>query len=77
MNQESFLKELLNYKKDNIDEDTIKKLAEFLKNPKFENKHLMTISETVANLASWVIAMDKYYTVNLVVKPKKEALAIA
>jgi hypothetical protein len=29
------------------------------------------------NLASWVIAMDKFYNVNLIVKPKKAALAEA
>jgi len=29
------------------------------------------------NLAKWVHAMDKFYRVNLVVKPKKEQLAIA
>ena len=29
------------------------------------------------NLAKWVHAMDKFYKVNKVVKPKKEQLAIA
>ena len=29
------------------------------------------------NLAKWVHAMDKFYRVNLVVKPKKAQLAIA
>jgi hypothetical protein len=48
-----------------------------LKNPKFELTHLNTISTIAANLASWVMAMDKYYTVNLVVKPKKLKLAEA
>lgn len=37
----------------------------------------MTISEVAANLAQWVMAMDKYYNVNLVVKPKKIKLAEA
>jgi dynein heavy chain len=48
-----------------------------LKNPKFELNHLKTISEIAANLASWVIAMDKFYNVNLIVKPKKMKLAEA
>ncbi len=39
--------------------------------------HLKTISPIAVNLASWVIAMDKYYNVNLIVKPKKAALAEA
>ena len=29
------------------------------------------------NLAKWVFAMDKFYRVNKVVKPKKEQLAVA
>ena len=29
------------------------------------------------NLAKWVHAMDKFYKVNKVVKPKKEQLAVA
>jgi len=29
------------------------------------------------NLAKWVHAMDKFYKVNLVVKPKKAQLAVA
>ena len=38
---------------------------------------MKTISEITANLASWVMAMDKFYGVNLVVKPKKIKLAEA
>lgn len=48
-----------------------------MKNPKFEINHLNTISVVAANLGSWVIAMDKFYNVNLIVKPKKEKLAEA
>lgn len=29
------------------------------------------------NLAKWVFAMDKFYRVNKVVKPKKEQLKVA
>ena len=75
MNKDDFLKQLLGYDKENIPEPLIKKLQEYIKNPKFEMGHLKTISEIAANLANWVIAMDKYYNVNLVVKPKKIALA--
>lgn len=65
------------YDKENIEEDRIKKLQEFVKNPKFNLDHLRTISSIAENLGSWVIAMDKFYAVNLVVKPKKAALAEA
>jgi dynein heavy chain len=69
------LKNLQTYDKENIEEDRIKKLQEFLKNPRFELNHLQTISMVAANLASWVIAMDKFYNVNLIIKPKKAKLA--
>lgn len=77
MNQDDFLKSLQGYDKENIEEDRIKKLQEFLKNPKFELNHLRTISMVAENLAKWVMAMDKYYSVNLIVKPKKAKLAEA
>jgi Microtubule-binding stalk of dynein motor len=48
-----------------------------MKNPKFELGHLKTISEICSNLASWVMAMDKFYGVNLVIMPKKAKLAEA
>ena len=38
---------------------------------------MKTISAIAVNLGSWVIAMDKFYNVNLIVKPKKAALAEA
>ncbi len=77
MNKDAFLKDLTEYDKENIDGDRIKKLQEFLTNPKFNLEHLKTISEIAANLASWAIAMGKYYEVNLVIKPKKIGLAKA
>ena len=52
-------------------------MQEFVKNPKFNTEHLKTISSIAENLASWVIAMDSYYNVNLIVKPKKAKLAVA
>ena len=48
-----------------------------MKNPKFNLEHLKGISSIAMNLASWVIAMDKFYNVNLIIKPKKAALAEA
>jgi len=71
------LKQLQGYDKENIEEDKIKKLQEWIKNPKFHRDHLKNISEIAANLADWVIAMDSFHTVNKVVKPKQQALAVA
>jgi len=38
---------------------------------------LKTVSSVAMNLAKWVFAMDKFYKVNKIVKPKKEQLAVA
>jgi dynein heavy chain, axonemal len=77
MNGSTFLKDLQEYDKDNIEDDRIKKLQEYVKNPKFNLEHLKGISSIACNLASWVIAMDKFYNVNLIIKPKKASLAEA
>jgi len=78
MNKDDFLKSLHNYDKENIPEAIIKRLqSEILSKPEFEMSKIKIISEIAANLASWVFAMDKYYSVNLIVKPKKIALAEA
>ena len=52
-------------------------MQEYVKNPKFNLEHLHGISSIAENLGSWVIAMEKFYSVNLIVKPKKIALAEA
>jgi dynein heavy chain len=52
-------------------------LQEYVNNPKFNLEHLKGISSIACNLASWVLAMNSYYRVNLIVKPKKAALAEA
>jgi len=37
----------------------------------------MGINKVAANLAAWVIAMESFYKVNLIVKPKQAQLAVA
>lgn len=38
---------------------------------------MIPISAVIANIGSWVIAMDKYYHVNLIVIPKRASLKVA
>jgi hypothetical protein len=66
---------LTGYDTNNIAEDKISKLQDVIKNPKFDIVHLKTISEIASSLAMWVLAMNKVYSVNLVVKPKQIKLA--
>lgn len=74
MNEVGFLKSLLEYKKEEIEEKTINDLKKYIDDPKFVREYLVTVSEIAANLADWVIAMNKFYHVNLIVKPKQFAL---
>jgi dynein heavy chain len=77
MNSGRFLADLLEYAKDDIDQKIIDKLKPFVDMPKFNKADLMSVSPVVANIASWCLAMFKYYHVNLIVIPKKAALAKA
>ena len=77
MNEAGFLKSLLDYDKEKIPQKTIDQLKKYMENPKFTYDHLKGVSEIAANLCKWVIAMNDFYHVNLIVKPKQEALAKA
>lgn len=77
MNDSEFLKNLLFYKKEELTEKQIKALQPLLTDPKFDKKHLLGINKVAANMAAWVIAMESFYRVNLIVKPKQAQLAIA
>lgn len=74
-----FLTYLTDYDRDNMKAEVINKVQPILKNEEkpFTKDAIKKTSEVAANIASWVIAMDSYYNVSLVVKPKQEALAIA
>jgi len=62
---------LLEYKKEDLNEKHIKGLAPLLADPKFNKQHLLGINKVAANMAAWVIAMESFYKVNLIVKPKQ------
>lgn len=72
-----FLKQLKDYDKDNMDPKKIDKIATFLAHENFTVAVMKGINAVAGSLCAWVLAMDKYYRVSLIVKPKKESLAIA
>ena len=74
MNSGHFLKDLLEYDKEGINEDIIKKLKPFVEQPEFTKEKLIPISAVVANIGAWCLAMFKFYHVNLIVVPKKASL---
>lgn len=72
-----FLKSLINYPKDDITQELVDQINPIIIQDNFQSDRLKNVSAVAMNLAKWVHAMDKFYRVNLVVKPKKAQLAVA
>jgi len=77
MNQMDFLDQVQNYPKDDLTEEKIKALAPITSQEKYDAEKIKSSSTVAASFASWVKAMEEYYKVNLIVKPKKAQLVIA
>ena len=73
----NFLKNIVEFDREGLDEKRINKLQKFIEDPKFNVQHLKGVSEVAANLAMWVMAMNKFYFINKVVIPKQAKLKIA
>ncbi|XP_018331814.1 dynein heavy chain 1, axonemal-like [Agrilus planipennis] len=73
----AFLNSLMNFDKDSITEEMIQKLKHYVEDPQFQPAKIIKVSKACTSLCMWVHAMYKYYFVNLVVAPKKAALAKA
>lgn len=71
---DKFLDDLVNYDKENIYPETVKKVAEITKHPEFDPKKIYAKSAAAAGLCAWVINILKFYEVFVVVEPKRKAL---
>ena len=60
-----------------MDASKIDKIQQFITDENCTVAHLQKINAVAASLCSWVLAMDKYYRVSLIVKPKQASLAEA
>jgi dynein heavy chain, axonemal len=77
MSRMDFIKDLQNYKRDDLTEKTIKALQKYIKNPEFQPDEVAKSSKACKSLAMWVLAMNNYYEVVKVVAPKRARLAEA
>lgn len=77
MQDTGFLQSLINYDKEGITQELVDKIQEFITQDAFQIESLKKVSAVAMNLAKWVFAMDKFYRVNKIVKPKKEQLKVA
>ncbi|KAJ1514425.1 Dynein heavy chain 5, axonemal [Coelomomyces lativittatus] len=76
MSQPDFLSSLLNFPKDEINEETVELLEPYLDMPDFNLEGAKKVSADVAGLASWVRAMCTYYHINKKVIPLKANLVV-
>jgi len=60
-----------------MDPKYIANLQPLLKHENFNVEKMKSASAVAASLCAWVLAMDKYYSISLVVGPKKLALGVA
>ena len=72
-----FLDSLVKYPKDDIPDDRLVKIKEYLENPKFRPEIIRNASEAAEGICKWVIAICKYNDVAVQVKPKIAALDAA
>jgi dynein heavy chain len=73
----SFLKKLMEYEKEKIQESTLKKLKKYIDNPKFKPEVVEKTSKACKSMCQWVRAMDQFAKVYKEVEPKRERLKIA
>lgn len=76
-NVDKFLNDLVTYDKEHIHPDVIKALAPYINDPEFDPLKIQSKSNAAAGLCSWVININKFYDVWLVVEPKMRALTDA
>lgn len=73
-NVDKFLSDLVNFDKKHIHPDVIKALQPYLADAEFDPEKIVSKSMAAAGLCSWVININKFYDVYLVVEPKERAL---
>ncbi|BFF92572.1 dynein beta chain ciliary [Drosophila madeirensis] len=73
-NVDKFLDNLINYDKKHIHPDVIKALQPYINDPDFSPEKIISKSSAAAGLCSWVININRFYDVYLIVEPKERAL---
>jgi dynein heavy chain len=77
MGDMSFLSSLLNFAKEQINDETVELLQPYFAAPDFNYESARKASGNVAGLCNWAAAMCKYHTVAKVVEPKIATLRAA
>lgn len=70
-----FLKQMIEYDKDNIDEKVVRKVNGMLESDKFSMAEILGASQALGGIMKWVQAMMKYHELLKIVKPKRAKVA--
>ena len=76
-NVTQWMKDLEGFDQDNIPQPAVDAVQLYVTNPSFDPASVVTKSFAASGLCKWVIAMNKYHSVRLQVRPKEERLAEA
>ena len=70
----NFLQNCLNFPKDDISNQTLRKLQTYITIPEFNRDNVFNVSKAAGSLCEWVIAMDKYAKISRNIEPKRNRL---
>ncbi|ODM98966.1 Dynein heavy chain 6, axonemal [Orchesella cincta] len=71
LSDSQFLKKLYDFGKDDVSENTLKKLKVYIDNPSFTPKKIEKVSKACKSICMWVRAIDVYAKVFKTVEPKR------
>lgn len=74
MSDSGFLSHLMNFAKEQINDETVELLKPYFAAPDFNFEAAQKASGNVAGLCNWAEAMCQYHNVAVVVEPKIQAL---
>lgn len=75
--ESTFIKQLMNFDKDNISDRVLKKIGSYCSQSDFQPDIIGRVSGAAKSLCMWVRAMEVYGRVYRVVEPKKQRLNAA
>lgn len=75
--EQNFIKQLMNFDKDNISDRVLKKIGQYVAQPDFQPDIIGRVSLAAKSLCMWVRAMEMYGRIYRVVEPKRQRLQAA
>ncbi|KAM8972622.1 dynein axonemal heavy chain 2 [Pelodytes ibericus] len=77
LGEPNFIKQLINFDKDNISDRTLKKIGQYCAQPDFQPDTVGRVSLAARSLCMWVRAMEMYGRIFKVVEPKRARMNAA